>query len=100
MRSIFQCQECEGGPCYVCAPNQTCSGSPYDLGGALAPLVCPYSPHWERCEFEAMPSYTATNSPFDPLLEWLNTDEGYVNEVLPEKMKYNLKSVKEFGFFN
>ena len=33
------------------------------------------------------------------LEKYENTDEGYVNEVLPEKMKYNLKSVKEFGFF-
>ena len=28
-----------------------------------------------------------------------DADEVYVNEILPEKMKYNLKSVKEFGFF-
>ena len=34
------------------------------------------------------------------LEKYENTDEGYVNEVLPEKMKFNLKSVKEFGFFN
>ena len=26
-------------------------------------------------------------------------DETYVNEILPAKMEYNLKSVKEFGFF-
>lgn len=28
-----------------------------------------------------------------------NADEAYVNKVLPEKMKYNLQSLKEFGFF-
>ena len=28
-----------------------------------------------------------------------DADEVYVNEILPEKMKYNLRSVKEFGFF-
>ena len=28
-----------------------------------------------------------------------NADETYVKEILPAKMKYNLKSVKEFGFF-
>ena len=28
-----------------------------------------------------------------------DADEVYINEILPEKMKYNLKSVKEFGFF-
>ena len=28
-----------------------------------------------------------------------NADETYVNEILPAKMEYNLKSVKEFGFF-
>ncbi|MBR2554111.1 MAG: sugar transferase [Aeriscardovia sp.] len=28
-----------------------------------------------------------------------DADDVYVNEILPEKMKYNLKSVKEFGFF-
>lgn len=28
-----------------------------------------------------------------------NADETYVNEILPAKMVYNLKSVKEFGFF-
>ncbi len=28
-----------------------------------------------------------------------DADEVYVNEILPEKMKYNLKSVMEFGFF-
>ena len=29
-----------------------------------------------------------------------NADEVYVNEVLPEKMKYNLESIRKFGFFN
>lgn len=28
-----------------------------------------------------------------------DADEVYVNEILPAKMAYNLKSVKEFGFF-
>lgn len=28
-----------------------------------------------------------------------DVDETYINEVLPEKMKYNLKSIKEFSFF-
>ena len=28
-----------------------------------------------------------------------DADDVYVNEILPEKMKYNLQSVKEFGFF-
>ena len=28
-----------------------------------------------------------------------DADEVYVNDILPDKMKYNLKSVKEFGFF-
>lgn len=28
-----------------------------------------------------------------------DADEVYVNDILPEKMKYNLRSVKEFGFF-
>lgn len=28
-----------------------------------------------------------------------NADETYVNEILPAKMEYNLKSVKEFAFF-
>ena len=28
-----------------------------------------------------------------------NTDEVYINEVLPEKMKYNLKALKNFSFF-
>lgn len=28
-----------------------------------------------------------------------NADEVYVNEVLPEKMKYNLKAIKEFNFW-
>ena len=28
-----------------------------------------------------------------------DADDVYVNEILPEKMKYNLESVKEFGFF-
>lgn len=28
-----------------------------------------------------------------------NADEAYVEKVLPEKMKYNLQSLKEFGFF-
>lgn len=27
-----------------------------------------------------------------------NVDDTYVNEVLPEKMKYNLSSIKKFGF--
>ena len=26
-------------------------------------------------------------------------DEVYIKEILPAKMKFNLKSVKEFGFF-
>lgn len=29
-----------------------------------------------------------------------NADEAYINEVLPEKMKYNLRSLEEFNFFN
>lgn len=29
----------------------------------------------------------------------MSTDEAYVFHVLPEKMKYNLKGIKEFGFF-
>lgn len=29
-----------------------------------------------------------------------NADEVYVNQVLPEKMKYNLKSLEKFGFFS
>lgn len=29
-----------------------------------------------------------------------DADETYVNEVLPEKMKYNLKSIEEFSFIN
>lgn len=77
MKVIWQCKNCDGGPCQVCAPNQSCSGSAYDPGGALAPLVCPYSPHFETAEFEAMPTYSITNSPFDSLMEWLNSDEGY-----------------------
>ena len=28
-----------------------------------------------------------------------NTDEVYINEVLPEKMKYNLEALKNFCFF-
>ena len=28
-----------------------------------------------------------------------DADEVYINEILPAKMKFNLKSVKEFGFF-
>ena len=28
-----------------------------------------------------------------------DADDVYVNDILPEKMKYNLQSVKEFGFF-
>ena len=28
-----------------------------------------------------------------------DADEVYVNEILPSKMAYNLKSIKEFGFF-
>lgn len=28
-----------------------------------------------------------------------DADEVYVNDILPDKMKYNLMSVKEFGFF-
>lgn len=28
-----------------------------------------------------------------------NVDDVYINEVLPEKMKYNLESIKQFGFF-
>ena len=28
-----------------------------------------------------------------------NTDEVYINEVLPEKMKYNLETLKNFSFF-
>lgn len=28
-----------------------------------------------------------------------NADEAYVEKVLPEKMKYNLQSLKKFGFF-
>ena len=27
-------------------------------------------------------------------------DEAYVKEILPCKMKYNLKDIEEFGFFN
>ena len=33
------------------------------------------------------------------LEKYEDTDDAYVNLVLPEKMKYNLQSVKEFGFF-
>lgn len=29
----------------------------------------------------------------------LNADEIYINQVLPEKMKYNLRAIKEFSFF-
>ena len=29
-----------------------------------------------------------------------NADEVYINEVLPEKMKYNLESISKFSFFN
>lgn len=29
-----------------------------------------------------------------------NADDTYINEVLPEKMKYNLKSIDEFSFIN
>lgn len=29
-----------------------------------------------------------------------DTDETYIYEVLPEKMKYNLKCIEEFNFFN
>lgn len=29
-----------------------------------------------------------------------DADETYINEVLPEKMKYNLKSIEEFSFIN
>lgn len=29
-----------------------------------------------------------------------NADETYINEVLPEKMKYNLRSIEEFSFLN
>lgn len=29
-----------------------------------------------------------------------DVDRVYINEVLPEKMKYNLNSIKEFSFFN
>lgn len=36
----------------------------------------------------------------DRLLEGVeNADETYVNEVLPGKMYYNLKAIKEFGFW-
>ena len=28
-----------------------------------------------------------------------DVDRVYINEVLPEKMKYNLNSIKEFSFF-
>lgn len=28
-----------------------------------------------------------------------NVDEAYIEKVLPEKMKYNLQSLKDFGFF-
>jgi len=28
-----------------------------------------------------------------------NVDKAYINEVLPAKMKYNLESIKKFGFF-
>ena len=28
-----------------------------------------------------------------------DVDYVYINEVLPEKMKYNLNSIKEFSFF-
>ena len=33
------------------------------------------------------------------LEKYEDTDEVYVNQILPEKMKYNLQSVKEFSFF-
>lgn len=29
-----------------------------------------------------------------------NVDDAYVEEVLPQKMKYNLESIKKFGFIN
>ena len=29
-----------------------------------------------------------------------DVDRMYVEKVLPEKMKYNLRSIKEFSFFN
>lgn len=29
-----------------------------------------------------------------------NVDKVYIEEILPEKMKYNLKSLREFSFFN
>jgi lipopolysaccharide/colanic/teichoic acid biosynthesis glycosyltransferase len=29
-----------------------------------------------------------------------DVDKAYVEEILPEKMKYNLESLKEYGFFN
>lgn len=37
----------------------------------------------------------------DKLLEVAtDVDDTYVNEVLPEKMEYNLKNIKKFSFFN
>jgi lipopolysaccharide/colanic/teichoic acid biosynthesis glycosyltransferase len=29
-----------------------------------------------------------------------NADDTYINEVLPDKMRYNLKSIEEFSFMN
>lgn len=36
----------------------------------------------------------------DLLDQAVDVDSVYINEVLPEKMKYNLNSIKEFSFFN
>ena len=33
------------------------------------------------------------------LLNSVNTDETYINEVLPKKMIYNLKSIEYFSFY-
>ena len=32
--------------------------------------------------------------------EGLNIDEAYVEKILPEKMKYNLESIKKFSILN
>lgn len=94
MRAVFQCKECEGGPCYVCAPNQITQGSMYDTGGAYPPPICPYSPHFERAEFEEVPTYSIAHSPFDSLTEWLNTDEGW------EKCSEPLRDAIFSGWFD
>lgn len=94
MKVIWKCKECEGGPCYVCAPNQVTQGSMYDTGGAYPPPICPYSPHFERAEFEEVPTYSIAHSPFDSLIEWLNDEEGY------EKCSAPLRDAIFSGWFD